>query len=111
MLSLERSSERVQSFSSDPECGLLCRFQQLSTAGNDTLGRSIRVMNRAGACVSPHNITAESLESLNISSILPQQWQNFTTASSSESFVPTACTPALLKLSPGIVTVTVLPPS
>lgn len=78
---------RVQSFSSDPQCGLPCRFQQLSAARDGTLGRSIRVMNRAGACVSPHNITAESLESLNISSILPQQWQNFTAASSSESFV------------------------
>ena len=96
MLSLDHSSERGQSISSDPECGLLCSFQQLSMAGNNTLGRSIRLMNRAGACVSPHNITAESLQSLNISSILPQQWQNFTTASSSESFVPTAYTSALL---------------
>ena len=101
----------MQSFSSDPDCGLFCRFQQLSTSVDDTLGRSVRVMNRAGVCASPHNITAESLQSLNISSVLPQQWQNFTMASSSESLVPTAYTPALLTLSPGSVIVTAFPPS
>ncbi len=59
-----------------------CSFQQKAALNEHSLGRSIRVKNRAGACVSSHNISAASLHALKISSIAPQQWDNFTTASS-----------------------------
>ncbi|CAL5222010.1 g4300 [Coccomyxa viridis] len=80
-LSLLGSSNESHIFESDYVLG----FQQMADLDEHSLGRSIRVKNRAGACVSPHNIAAASMHALNISSIAPQQWENFTTASSDSS--------------------------
>ena len=59
-----------------------CRFYPKTATDEHSMERSIRVRNRAGACVSPHNISAASLHALNITSIAPEQWESFTTASS-----------------------------
>ena len=47
-------------------------------------GDSIRAVNAHGSCVSPLNISAASLQAVNISAVDPEQWQNFTWANSSE---------------------------
>ena len=62
----------------------MCRFQQLTAYDQDLPGESIKVVNAHGSCVSPLNITARSLTAVNISAVAPQQWQNFTWATSSE---------------------------
>ena len=63
--------------------GSTCRFQQLTAYDQDLPGDSIKVVNAHGSCLSPLNITAQSLTAVNISAVAPQQWQNFTWATSS----------------------------
>ena len=70
---------------------VLCRFQQ-ATAYNAALpGDLVRVVNAHGSCVSPLNTSAASLQSINISAVAPEQWQNFTWASSSECLQHLPC--------------------
>ncbi|CAK0786624.1 hypothetical protein CVIRNUC_009838 [Coccomyxa viridis] len=57
-------------------------FQQLTAYDQDLPGNSIKVVNAHGSCLSPLNITARSLTAVNISAVTPQQWQNFTWATS-----------------------------
>ena len=48
-------------------------------------------MNAHGSCVSPLNISAATLRSVNISAVAPEQWQNFTWASAGESLHQFSC--------------------
>lgn len=70
--------------------GSMCRFQQLTAYDQDLPGNSIKVVNAHGSCLSPLNITARSLTPVNISAVTPQQWQNFTWATSSRLLRTTA---------------------
>ena len=72
---------------------LSCRYQQLSAYRIDEPGQAIRIVNAHGNCVSGLNISASSLNSINISAVAPQQWHNFTWYYSSES---SSCAPMLL---------------
>ena len=71
--------------------GPMCRFQQLTAYDQDLPGDSIKVVNAHGSCRSPLNITARSLAAVNISAVAPQQWQNFTWATSSELLCCISC--------------------
>ena len=69
----------------------MCRFQQLTAYDQDLPGDSIKVVNAHGSCLSPLNITARSLTAADISAVAPQQWQNFTWATSSRLLRNISC--------------------